>query len=131
MTVTQRIFDLMAEKRITIAELSKLTGISQSTISTWKQRNSCPPSDKLSSIAMALETSVSNLLGVDETINVNSPTIAMHGNSFAQGYVNNTISSDVFSNPEVTAAYNSLSATEKLEIQIEILKKAESKNGEK
>ncbi len=126
MTVSQKIFEIAQEKHISLSELSRLSGISVSTISSWKRRDSCPPSDKLCSIAQALNIPVSYLLGVDETININSPTIAMHGNSFAQGYVNNTISNDVFSNPEVTAAYNSLSPTQKLEIQIEILKKAES-----
>lgn len=128
MTVTQRIFAIAKEKNISLTKLSAMTNISISTLSSWKSRNTCPSSDKIYAIAEALDVSVSYLLGVDEAPSENN-NIIMNGNSFAAGYIkDSTVNADMFCNPEVTAAYNSLSATEKLEIQIEILKKAD-KNG--
>lgn len=128
MTIQQRIFEVMHEKHISQAELSKCTGISPSTISDWKRKQMNPSSDKIADISKCLGVSISYLLGVDEE-SVEDNTIIMNGNSFAAGYIkDSTVNTDMFCNPEVTAAYNSLSATEKLEIQIEILKKAD-KNG--
>lgn len=128
MTIQQRIFKTMAEKGITQAQLSKCTGISTSTISDWKKRNNNPSSDKICVIADCLGVSISYLLGVDDlSVNPEENTIVMQGNSFAAGYVkNSTVNTDMFGNKDVTEAYNKLSPTEKLEIQIEILKKADT-----
>lgn len=128
MTIQQRIFETMQEKHISQADLSKATGISASTISDWKRKEMNPSSDKLADISKCLGVSVSYLLGIDEPSN--PTTVVMNGNSFSQGYVNHTATADMFGNPDVASAYNSLSPTQKLEIQIEILKKADS-NGEK
>ena len=130
MTISQRIFETMREKNISQLDLSKYAQIAPSTISAWKTKNSVPSSDKITLIAECLGVSVGYLLGVDSEViqNNESPTILMNGNSFAQGYVNHNASADMFGNPDVASAYNSLSPTQKLEIQIEILKKAD-KNG--
>lgn len=128
MTIQQRIFDVMAQKGISQAKLAKETGISPSTISDWKKRNNTPSSDKICVIADCLGVSIGFLLGVnEESVNPEENTIVMKGNSFAAGYVkNSTVNTDMFGNKDVTDAYNKLSPTEKLEIQIEILKKADS-----
>ena len=126
MTIQQRIFDIMQEKHITQSDLSKATGIPQPTISDWKNKNKMPSTDKVIAIAKCLGVSVSYLLGVDEEYTEDN-TIVMSGNSFAAGYVkNSTVNTDMFGNKDVTEAYNKLSPTEKLEIQIEILKKADT-----
>ena len=126
MTIQQRIYEIMDTKGISQAELSKKTGISPSTICDWKRKQKNPSSDKIAAIANALGVSVSYLLGVDEEYTEDN-TIVMSGNSFAAGYVkNSTVNTDMFGNKEVTEAYNKLSPTEKLEIQIEILKKADT-----
>lgn len=126
MTIQQRIFDIMQEKHITQSDLSKATGIPQPTISDWKNKNKMPSTDKVIAIAKCLGVSVSYLLGVDEEFTEDN-TIVMQGNSFAAGYVkNSTVNTDMFGNKDVTEAYNKLSPTEKLEIQIEILKKADT-----
>lgn len=62
MTVTQRIFDIAKAKRISLTKLSQDTGIPVPTLSSWKQRNTCPPSDRLTVIAEALEIPVADLL---------------------------------------------------------------------
>ena len=63
MTISQRIFELLKEKKITQAEFSKNTGISTSAISDWKKKNTNPSADKLSDIATYLNVSVDYLLG--------------------------------------------------------------------
>lgn len=129
MTIQQRIFKIMQEKHITQSELSKSTGIPQPTISDWKNKNKMPSSDKIIAIAKCLEVSVSYLLGVDE-ISSEENNIVMHGNNFAAGIIkDSTVNTDMFGNKDVSEAYNKLSPTEKLEIQIEILKKADSHEG--
>lgn len=126
MTIQQRIFETMEKRGLKSTQLSKYTGIPTSTISAWKTKNSSPSSDKISIIAEFLGVSVSYLLGIDVPESEEN-TIVMKGNSFAAGYVkNSTVNTDMFGNKDVTDAYNKLSPTEKLEIQIEILKKADS-----
>ena len=128
MTVSQRIFEIMAEKQISQLQLSQYTQIAPSTISAWKTKNSSPSSDKITSIAECLGVSVSYLLGVEQ--NCEDKTIIMNGNNFAAGMIqNSSVNADLFGNQEVTDAYNKLSATQKLEIQIEILKKADQNEG--
>lgn len=125
MTVSQRIFEIMAEKQISQLQLSQYTQIAPSTISAWKTKNSSPSSDKIIMIAECLGVSVGYLLGVDQ--NNGDKTIIMNGNGFAAGYINDSnVNTDMFGNKDVTEAYNKLSPTEKLEIQIEILKKADT-----
>lgn len=129
MTISQRIFEIMAEKHVSQLQLSEYTKIAPSTISAWKTKNSSPSSDKIISIAECLGVSVSYLLGVDSIQNSETKSITMNGNDMAVGYVEGSIvNTDLFGNKDVSDAYNSLSPTEKLEIQIEILKKAD-KNG--
>ena len=62
MTVIQRIFVLMKEKGISSTQLSANTGIPMSTLSSWKKRGTCPPSDKLFAIAKCLEVSTDIIL---------------------------------------------------------------------
>lgn len=128
MNIQQRIFDIMENKHIKSTQLSKYTGIPNSTISAWKTKNSSPSSDKLCIIAECLGVSVNYLLGIDDKSEDN--TIVMKGNSFAAGIIKDSnVNADVFGNKDVSEAYNSLSPTQKLEIQIEILKKADQNEG--
>lgn len=127
MTIQQRIFEIMSEKGISQAELSKKTGISPSTISDWKRKNMNPSSDKIIDISNCLGVSVYYLLGATD---FEDNTIVMKGNSFAAGIIKDSnVNADVFGNKDVSEAYNSLSPTQKLEIQIEILKKADQNEG--
>jgi len=43
MTICDRIFDIIQEKRLKTAELAKKLEIKQSVISNWKKRNTNPP----------------------------------------------------------------------------------------
>lgn len=62
-----RLKTIMSERKITQSELSKLTGIRQSSISDWLNGRYEPKQDKIYLIAQALGVSPSWLLGYDET----------------------------------------------------------------
>ena len=63
MTISERIFVLLAEKGISEKELSVRTGISQSTISDWKRKKTNPSADKLKVICDVLHITLDDLLG--------------------------------------------------------------------
>ena len=65
MLISERIFDILKEKRITQKEFSEKTGISPSTISDWKRKKTNPSADKIISICDALNVSVYELLQGD------------------------------------------------------------------
>lgn len=62
-----RLKSIMSERKITQSELSKRTGIRQSSISDWLNGRYEPKQDKIYIIAQALGVSPSWLLGYDET----------------------------------------------------------------
>ena len=68
MNVTQRIFAIATEKRITLTELAERIGISYGTIASWKRRGTQPPADKINAIAHALDVPVSCLLDNSDNI---------------------------------------------------------------
>lgn len=55
MTISERIFKIMDERGIKQIEFSKLTGISQSTISDWKRKKTNPGADKIMIICDVLK----------------------------------------------------------------------------
>ena len=54
MMISERIFVLLDRKGMTQKEFSKQTGISQSTISEWKRKNTNPSADKILKICEVL-----------------------------------------------------------------------------
>lgn len=62
MTVGQRIFFLLKEKKMTQVEFSRRTGIATTTISDWRKRNTNPGSEKIMQICAALDVTPSFLL---------------------------------------------------------------------
>lgn len=130
MTVSQRIFDTAKEKRISLTNLSRETGIPVPTLSSWKQRNTCPSSDKLAVIAECLEVSVEYLLGIGDAPTSNN-VVAGSSNTIQNG--NNNIielraeGALTINNPAVAEAYESLTEREKLSVQMFILDTAEAK----
>jgi len=62
MIISERIFKIMEKKKISQLELSKKTGIAQSTISDWKTKKINPSADKLMKICDALDISIEELL---------------------------------------------------------------------
>ena len=46
-TVSDRIFELLKERKMTQKEFAKKTGISESSISDWKKKRTNPVSDQI------------------------------------------------------------------------------------
>ena len=66
MTISERIFERLAQLSMTQKDFSLKTGILQSTISEWKKNKTNPSSDKIMIICKVLEVSPEWLLsGVD------------------------------------------------------------------
>lgn len=68
MTISERIFILLKEKKMTQKEFSIRTGIAESTISDWKKKNTNPVADKILIISQVLGVSVYELLSGSEGI---------------------------------------------------------------
>ncbi len=62
MIISERIFQIMEEKEIQQIELSKRTGIAQSTIADWKRFKTNPSADKIMIICDALNVSPEDIL---------------------------------------------------------------------
>ena len=62
MTISEKIFRILDEKKITQKEFSERTGIPQSTISDWRKKNTNPASDKILIICEVLNLSPYELL---------------------------------------------------------------------
>lgn len=67
MTISEKIFKILDENRMTQKEFSNRTGIPQSTISDWRKKNTNPASDKILIICEVLGITPYELLsGVKE-----------------------------------------------------------------
>ena len=62
MKISERIFEILKDKGMTQKEFSARTGIPQSTISDWKNKEMNPSADKLLIICQVLQTSVYDIL---------------------------------------------------------------------
>ena len=62
MIISERIFQIMEEKEMQQLELSKRTGIAQSTIADWKRFKTNPSADKIMIICDALNVSPEDIL---------------------------------------------------------------------
>ena len=63
MTISERIFELLAEQGMSQKEFSEKTGIAQSSISDWKRKNTNPFSEKILVICEVLNVTPYELLG--------------------------------------------------------------------
>lgn len=67
MTIGERVFYHLKEKKMTQKAFSDMTGIATTTISDWKKKNTNPSSDKILPICKALDLTPEELLsGVSE-----------------------------------------------------------------
>ena len=62
MIISERIFQLLAERQMSQLEFSKATGISQGAISDWKRKKTNPSADKIMIICKTLDVSPYELL---------------------------------------------------------------------
>ena len=73
MIISEKIFEILKLKGISQKEFSKLTGISQSTISDWKHKKTNPAADKLKVICEVLELTPTELLEDAEVVSFKQP----------------------------------------------------------
>ena len=114
MTISQRMFKLMDDKRLTQRELSKKLDIAQSTISSWKNNNTSPPPEMLISISEFLGVTVDFLLSGRESETSERVSERIEKQQ------------DIFNNELVWKTYMKLTEKEKLEVQVFILGKGEA-----
>lgn len=122
MDVTQRIFAIAAEKRITLTELAKKIGVSYGTIASWKRRGTQPPADKITAIAQALEVSVGSLLG-----NIN----CVETQQFCNEYNSNAIIVTDKNEKLLIQNYRALHYAKQIQVLSSIITEAEAENGSK
>lgn len=76
MQISERIYEYLAERKMSQIEFSKRTGISQSTISDWRRKGTNPSSDKIMVICDVLEVSPLELLtGVGSSLQDESENV--------------------------------------------------------
>lgn len=71
--ITNRIFTLLEQKKISQSELSRKLNIKQSTISGWKQRKNEPEAELLEPISKALNVSLQWLITGNESLHEKIP----------------------------------------------------------
>ncbi|MBR2729162.1 MAG: helix-turn-helix domain-containing protein [Eubacteriales bacterium] len=75
MTISERIFELLAEREMSQKEFSQRTGIAQSSISDWKRKKTNPVSEKILIICSVLGVTPYELLaGTDGEGNRSNPS---------------------------------------------------------
>ena len=68
MTISERLFNMMETRDISIPELARMTGISRHTIFDWHKKNTNPGADKIMIICEVLQIAPEELL-MGQTIN--------------------------------------------------------------
>lgn len=124
--ISQRIFLILSEKKLKQKDLAEYIGISNSSVSDWKNKNSIPTADKIVKISEFLNVSVEYLLGIEE------PTQQIMNNS---GEVKKAVQAHTYNekaeeklddiSAELIERFKKLSFKDKAEIMIEINKRLE------
>ena len=118
MTIGEKIFEMLKTKGMTQKELSKLTGIAESSISDWKRKKTNPSSQNILKISKALGIAPDELL---------SGTMSEGVKSRPEDYIIITPDSEV---GRLVECYNGLGASnkERLADYLQMLLKLESEN---
>lgn len=72
MTITERIFTTLAQKKLSQKDFARKIDVNEKTVSAWKKNNSLPPLDKISNISDCLGVSIDFLITGQEK---NSSTV--------------------------------------------------------
>lgn len=121
MNISQRILDTMHKKNVSQKEMAEHIGVSTSAVSDWKKKGTTPSADKIAAIADCLGVSVCYLLGVTECSDCSFKC------ADAQVEVEKQVT---FNDYEIARAYLALATRDKLEVQLDILKRSQDQNGE-
>ena len=78
MTISERLFQIMREKNVSMPELSRMTGISRHTIYDWQKKNTNPGADKIMVICETLQITPEELLvgTVDDSVSEYDLTVS-------------------------------------------------------
>jgi len=79
MTISERLFDIMDQKKVTAYSLCQKLGIGTSTVNNWKNRNTDPPAKYIVPICEYLNCSIEYLLTGQETEKAPVPEISRNG----------------------------------------------------
>ena len=75
MIISERIFKILKEKKMTQKEFAEKVGIGNSTVSEWKKKKTNPSADKIMDICMTLDVTPEQLLtgkGIDEDLDADN-----------------------------------------------------------
>ncbi|MBD5144276.1 MAG: helix-turn-helix domain-containing protein [Oscillospiraceae bacterium] len=90
MTITERIFVVLAQKKMSQKEFAKRIEVNEKTVSAWKKNNSLPPVDKIYEISDCLGVTTDYLLTGEEkntAFDISHSAVGAVGES-SQGTVN-------------------------------------------
>lgn len=131
MTISQRIFGIMEDKRLKQSDLADYIGISNSSVSDWKNKGSIPSADKIVKISEFLNVSIDYLLGKtnipDETempTGDNNMIIGRDNNGAATLNSSSEIALGEMET-ELLKTFQSLSFTDKIDVLNYIINKGE------
>lgn len=65
MTINEKIFEEIKEKRLKKADLARLLQVNTSVIATWEKRGTNPPAEYLTRICEFLNITIYELLGIE------------------------------------------------------------------
>lgn len=68
MIISERIFEILAQKNMTQKEFASRIGVANSTLSEWKKNKTNPSSDKIMVICQVLEITPEHLLTGKESV---------------------------------------------------------------
>lgn len=130
MTITERIFVILAQKGLSQKEFAKKIEVNEKTVSAWKKNNSLPPSDKISIISDYLEVSVDYLLTGEEKNSGHSffnNTISNNNSVEFNGVKNGNAIASNTKYAEITHHLDSLSLRSRRRAELEIIEFLEDK----
>lgn len=87
MLVSEKIFGMLEQNKMSQKDFSERTGIPQSTISDWKRKKTNPSADKILKICEVLEVTPYELLSEENTYNdVDSTVLKKEEHILLEGY---------------------------------------------
>lgn len=86
MTISERMFSLLDEKRLSASGLCKVLGVGTNQTTNWKQRNTDPPAKYIVLICEYLGCSLEYLLTGQETEKAPAPGMSENGREMLELY---------------------------------------------
>lgn len=127
--IAQKIKETAKSKNVVLKTMLEDIGMNKNAISTMISRGSFPQADNLAKIADYLNVSTDYLLGRTDYSNIENNIVGSNNNVNSNNTnSNNSNCNNTIFEPDIVSAYMSLKTQDKLEIQLDIMKRA---NGNK